>query len=127
MPLKKKAKKIAAKTKSASKKKPAPKPLKKAPKKKPLPKKAKPVKKSKERALGEVTHYFPQVRAAVVKVKAPLAVGDSIRIKGHTTDFAQTVTSMQIDRTAIQKAKKGDEIGLLVDSRVRTKDVVSKA
>jgi hypothetical protein len=34
---------------------------------------------------------------------------------------------MQIDRVPINTAKKGDEIGLLVNSRVRQHDVVYKA
>jgi len=76
--------------------------------------------------LGEITHYFPKVRAAVIKLNEPLSVGDRIKIKGHTTDFTQAVTSLQIDRAPIQQAKKGDEIGLQVDSRVRRGDVVTK-
>jgi hypothetical protein len=121
-------KKPAIKKKPASRKKASPKKktFRKAPAKKRTVTKP-PVKKSKETIFGEVTHYFPHVRAAVVKVKVPFTVGDSLRIKGHTTDFVQTITSMQIDRTPIQKAKKGDEIGLLVDSRVRAKDIVLKA
>lgn len=83
--------------------------------------------KAKEDILGVVTHYFPKVRAAVIKLKAPLATGDAIKIKGHTTDFTQKASSMQIDRVPINTAKKGQEIGLLVDSRVRQHDVVYKA
>jgi hypothetical protein len=82
--------------------------------------------KGKELYLGEITHYFSQVRAAVIKLKTAVAVGDTIRIKGYTTDFKQKISSLQIDRAPIQQAKKGDEIGLLVDSRVRTKDKVYK-
>ena len=114
------------KVKAAPKKKAIRTPLKAAPKKR-APKKTVAAKKKKEATLGKVTHYFPQVRAAVIKVRVPFAVGDRIKIKGHTTDFKQVVTSMQIDRTDILKTKKGDEIGLLVDSRVRINDVVSKA
>lgn len=83
--------------------------------------------KQKENVIGQVTHYFPKVRAAVIKLKAPLTTGDAVKIKGHTTDFQQVVTSMQIDRVAINQAKKGQEIGLLVNSRVRQHDVVYKA
>lgn len=99
--------------------------IKKLIKKKPAPKASKP-KKSKENIIGKVTHYFPHVSAAVVKVKAPLAVGDNIKIKGSSSDFTQIVESIQIDRVSISKAKKGDEIGLLVISRVREHDVVYK-
>jgi len=82
--------------------------------------------KKKENIIGKITHYFPKVRAGVIKLKAPLAIGDTIKIKGHTTDFTQTVNSMQIDRVPINQAKKGQEIGLLVDSRVRQHDKVYK-
>ena len=85
------------------------------------------IKKPKEKIIGEVTHYFPKVMAAVIKLKAPLTTGDLVKIKGHTTDFKQTVTSMQIDHVPVAQAKKGQEIGLLVDSRVRQHDIVYKA
>src|SRR3989338_317775 len=80
----------------------------------------------KENIVGKITHYFPHVRAAVIKLKAPLSVGDVVKIKGHTTDFKQNITSLQIDRVPVTSAKKGEEIGLLVDSRVRQHDTVYK-
>ena len=101
---------------------------KKAPKRKPAAKTKKPgIKKPKGKAIGIVTHYFPKVRAAVIKLKAPLTTGDAVKIKGHTTDLQQVVTSMQIDRVSIDQGKKGQEIGLLVNSRVRQHDIVYKA
>jgi putative protease len=60
-------------------------------------------------------------------LKAPLAVGQTIKIKGHTTDFKQNITSLQINHVPVNTAKKGEEIGLLVDSRVRQHDIVYKA
>ena len=84
------------------------------------------VKKPKENIIGVVTHYFPQVKAGVIKLKAPLSLGDTVRIKGHTTDFTQVVNSLQIDRQPITTAKRGQEIGLLIDYRVRRKDTVYK-
>ncbi|MCX5694869.1 MAG: hypothetical protein NT014_07135 [Candidatus Omnitrophica bacterium] len=76
--------------------------------------------------IGLITHYFPHVQAAVIKLKKPLSKGDTVKIKGHTTDLTQVVTSIQIDRVDIQTAKKGDEIGLKVISRVRQQDKVYK-
>lgn len=84
------------------------------------------VKEVKAAVIGKVTHYFPHVNAAVVKLKLPLKAGDTIQIKGHTTDLKETVTSMQINRAPITAAKKGDEIGLFVASRVRAGDQVYK-
>ncbi len=125
MPLKKKKKAIKRKpAKKIVKKKPAPKPKKKVAPKKKIIKKA--AKAKKLPIIGTVTHYFPKVRAAVIKLKMPLATGDLITIKGHTSEFTQTVTSMQMDRTPIAAAKKGQEIGLEVISRVREHDVVLK-
>ena len=85
------------------------------------------VKKPKEKVIGIITHYFPHVQAAVIKLKAPLSVGDTIKIKGHTTDFTENITSMQIDRVPVNSGKVGQEIGLLVNSRVRQHDLVYKA
>jgi putative protease len=49
-----------------------------------------------------------------------------IHIKGHTTDFQDTVTSMQIEHQPIQTAKKGDIIGLKVSGKCHEKDIVYK-
>ncbi len=80
----------------------------------------------KEDIIGVITHYFPKVRAAVVKLKVPLSVGQTVKIKGHTTDFTQSITSMQLDHAPLTVAKKGQEIGLQVNSRVRQHDLVVK-
>ena len=80
----------------------------------------------KQPVVGIITHYFPQVRAGVIKLKLPLSVGDVIKIKGHTTDFTQVITSMQINHVPVDSAKKGAEIGILVNSRVRHNDIVYK-
>ncbi len=128
-PVKKPAKKP-AKKKPVAKKRPV---LKKKPlvRKKPVARKKPLVKRKPILALegtlvGEITHYFPQVNAAVVKLQIPLAVGDTIKVKGHTTDFTEQITSLQIDRVPVQTAKVGDEIGLQVKSRVRRGDIVTK-
>jgi len=75
--------------------------------------------------IGKVTHYFPHVKAAAVLIlKNSLKVNDEIYIKGHTTDFKEKVNSMQLDHVPVQEGKKGQEIGLLVKSRVRIGDSV---
>ncbi len=77
--------------------------------------------------IGEVTHYFPHVKAAAVMIlKNSLKAGDGIYIKGHTTDFKEKVNSMQLDRVPLEEGKKGQEVGLLVKSRVRIGDSVYK-
>ena len=116
------ARKKSSKRKLAAKKKRL---VKKKAKRKPAIKSG--VKKLKQNIVGIVTHYFPRVKAAAIKLKAPLKLADTVKIKGHTTDFTQVVSSLQINRQPISMAKRGQEIGLLVNSRVRRKDIVYKA
>ena len=76
---------------------------------------------------AEVTHYFPHVNAAVLKIKTgEIRVGDELLFKGHTTDFKQKVLSMQIDHQSVLIARKGDDFGVEVKSRVRAGDKVYK-
>jgi translation elongation factor EF-1alpha len=74
--------------------------------------------------VGEVFDYFARVEVAAVKVTGRFKVGDSIRIKGATTDFMQQVGSMQIHNKAVEEAKPGDDIGIKVIERVRKHDKV---
>lgn len=76
--------------------------------------------------VGRVTHFFPKISVAVVELTKPLSVGDTILIKGPTTDFEQVVESMQIEHKNVQQAKAGESIGLKVAERVREKDTVYK-
>jgi len=80
----------------------------------------------KPQEVGKVTHFFSKISVAVVELNAPLSVGDKIRIQGPTTDFEQTVQSMQIEHENVKTAKKGQSIGLKVNERVRESDTVYK-
>jgi len=71
-----------------------------------------------DKQIGEVTNYFQHVKAAAILLSAPLKVGDKIKIVGGEKEFELVVNSMQINRLAVEKAKKGDEIGLLVPQDV---------
>lgn len=84
--------------------------------------------KEKLEEIGIITHYFPHVKAAVIKVsKGTIKTGENIYIKGHTTDFKQGIKSLQLNHVPIQEGKAGQEIGLKVKSRVRIGDVVYRA
>jgi hypothetical protein len=79
-----------------------------------------------EQQVGVVSHYFGKVDVAGIDLTADLAVGDTIRISGHTTEFTQTVDSMQIDHDPVETAGPGDQIGIKVSDRVREGDTVFK-
>jgi putative protease len=76
--------------------------------------------------VGRITHFFSKICVAVIELTQPLVVGDTIVLKGPTTDFEQVVESMQIEHETIKSAKAGQSIGLKVAQRVRENDMVYK-
>jgi U32 family peptidase len=83
---------------------------------------------TKEKPVGKITHYFSKLKVAVIKLAAPLSEGSKIRIVGgEETDFKQAVKSMQSDHKPVKRAKKGAEIGMKVNKKVREGYKVYKA
>lgn len=81
----------------------------------------------KEVLIGKITHFFGKIKVGIIEItKGSLAVGDTIHVKGSTTDFEQKVDSMQVEHETVDKAKKGDVIGLKVKEKVREADEVYK-
>jgi len=76
--------------------------------------------------VGRITHFFSKISVAVIELRKPLKVGDTIVVKGPTTDFEQPVESMQIEHKDVQKAEAGQSIGLKVAQRARETDLVYK-
>ena len=80
-----------------------------------------------EEEIGHVTHYFLKIGVAVIEVTAgTLKIGETIRIKGHTSDFTQPVESLQQEHQSIPEAKKGASVGMKVKEHVREGDRVFK-
>lgn len=75
-------------------------------------------------AIGLVTHYFSHLSVAAISLTAPLAVGDRIHIRGHTTDLVQEVASMEVEHAPVDTAEPGDDIALKVDDHVRDHDQI---
>lgn len=80
--------------------------------------------KNAEKEIGRVSSYFKKVEVAAIELSDKLKVGDTIAIRGSTTDFEQKVGSMQIEGKNIKEAKKGDHVGIKVSDRVRPNDRV---
>jgi putative protease len=80
-----------------------------------------------EKKVGRVTHFFGKISVAVVELTDDsLAVGDTIHIKGHTSDFTQKVESMQIEHKNIERAEIGQSVGLKVIAHAHENDIVYK-
>lgn len=79
----------------------------------------------KEKLVGKITHYFTNLGVAVIEITGGgLKVGDKIHIKGTTTDFEQAIDSMQMEHENVDKAKKGQAVGLKVEHQVREGDEI---
>jgi putative protease len=78
-----------------------------------------------EKKIGTVTHYYSHLHVAGVAITdGELHKGDTIHVKGHTSDFEQKVESMQIDHEPVEIARSGDQIGLSVTDHAREHDAV---
>jgi putative protease len=77
--------------------------------------------------IGAIRHYYAKIAVAVIDLTAKIAVGDTVRVKGMTTDFRQKVESMQIEHANVQDASAGQSVGLKVIDKVREGDLVYKA
>jgi len=76
--------------------------------------------------IGVVTHYYGNISVAIVQLSDGLKVGDNVHIKGHTSDFTQEVSSMQIEHKDMPEAKAGDVIGMKVAQKAHPHDKVFK-
>ncbi|MGB2844231.1 MAG: EF-Tu/IF-2/RF-3 family GTPase [Candidatus Aminicenantaceae bacterium] len=80
-----------------------------------------------EEEIGRITHYFSKINVGILELsKGTLQVGDSIHIKGHTTDLYQKVESIQVEHASVDSAKPGEPVGIKVEGPVRENDIVFK-
>jgi len=75
-------------------------------------------------AIGTISHYFGHLSVAAVRLNEPLAVGDRIHIRGHSTDVVQTVDSIEIEHSRVERAGPGDDAAIAVADHVREHDLV---
>jgi translation elongation factor EF-Tu-like GTPase len=80
-----------------------------------------------EKKVGEVIKFFGKINVAAIRVtEGALKVGDTVHFVGHTTDFTETLDSIQIENKDVQEAGPGADIGVKVKEKVREHDVVYK-
>nr|AIF11132.1 Collagenase-related protein [uncultured marine thaumarchaeote KM3_50_F11]AIF20785.1 Collagenase-related protein [uncultured marine thaumarchaeote KM3_94_B01] len=79
-----------------------------------------------ETEIGSVMTYYNNIGVAAIDLTGNVKVGDTIIIRGHTTDVEHVIDSMEIEHKSVQEAKSGDQIGIKVASKLRKKDRVYK-
>jgi hypothetical protein len=125
----KKARRAVARPKAKPKKKAMrakarPAPVRPAAKPAAAPKPAAPVS-ANEELIGAVTHYFNHLNVAIIKLETGmLREGETIHIKGHTSDFRQTVGSMEVNHVHVSTVRAGESFGLKVNDHAREHDAV---
>jgi GTPase len=77
-----------------------------------------------EHIVGTVSHFWGDLGVVGIELTGDLNVGDTIRVAGHTSDFTQTVDSIQVEHVMVESAKGGDAIGVKVQERARVHDQV---
>ena len=77
-----------------------------------------------ETLVGTISHFFAHPQVAALTLEGDLSVGDVVRFRGHTTDFEQKISSMQIDHESVEQAASGADVGIKVVERVRRGDSV---
>ncbi len=76
--------------------------------------------------IGKVKHYFDKISVAVLELTETIRVGDTIHFLGHSTDFQQTVDSLQIEHKGVPEATPGQDVALKVIQKVHPHDKVLK-
>ena len=79
---------------------------------------------AEEQLVGKVTHYYGKLGVAIVELAAPLAVGQTIHVKGAHDDFTQVVSDMQFEHQAITAGKPGQQVGIKAEKPVHENDQV---
>jgi len=79
-----------------------------------------------EKEVGTITHYYGHISVGIIQLSDVLKAGDNIHIKGHSTDFTQPVSSIQVEHNDVGEAKSGDIIGIKVSQKIHPHDKVFK-
>jgi len=77
-----------------------------------------------EKKIGTITHFFDKISVGIIKLDGELRIGDKIKFQGATTNFEQEITEMQLEHEKIESGKKGQEVGVKTNDKVREGDNV---
>lgn len=74
--------------------------------------------------IGRVVHYYDHLSVGVLSLTESLKLGDRIHIIGHSSDFTQRVTSMEVEHHSILWVKPGDNVAVKLIQPVHEHDIV---
>ena len=80
--------------------------------------------KSARKLAGIVTHFYPKVSVAAVRLVSEVRAGDEIIIEGRTSYSRQNIESMEKSGKRLERAEKGETVGIKLKDRARKNDSV---
>ncbi len=70
--------------------------------------------------IGKVTHFYPKISVSLISLSKELLVGDEIVIVDSSNGLQNiTIKRMEVEHRSIKKAKRGDEIAVKCNSKVK--------
>ena len=80
-----------------------------------------------EQRIGVVIHYWGRIGVTGVRItEGELRVGDTIHVKGHTSELTQQIESMQVGGQSLEVVRAGDDVGIKTLKHAREHDEVFK-
>lgn len=78
--------------------------------------------------IGKATNYFSKIKVAEFKLETSnLKIGDEIVITGPTSGVTETtVKEIRVDLKPVEEAKKGEQISIQIDEKIRRADKLYK-
>ncbi|MFH1088377.1 MAG: hypothetical protein V1719_00880 [Patescibacteria group bacterium] len=77
--------------------------------------------------LGKVTHYYDKIGVAIIELVDTLKVGDTVKYMKGDDEIAQTINSIQIEKTPVDSADKGAIVGVKVEDPIKEGTLISHA
>lgn len=72
--------------------------------------------------IGKAKNFYVKQNVVEFNAIADFSVGDTLLVKGDTTFFKQKIDSVEVDRKQVKKVKKGQDVGMKVNERIRKRD-----
>lgn len=77
--------------------------------------------------IAKVTHFFNHLHVAAIHMdQGELAVGDTVHVKGHTSDFTTRIDSMEVEHHPVVRVGPGANAGIHLSGHAREHDRVYK-
>lgn len=76
--------------------------------------------------VGTVEDFLTHLSVMLCTVQVPLAVGDTLHIRGFTTDLIEKIASIEVDHNPVPQALAGQDVGIKLTGKVRKHDYVFK-